>query len=53
MVKYSVLKDSRQIFASKYKTILPTEDELADMITRENSRLLMPPLTPKKKEGEK
>lgn len=41
MVKYSVLKDSRQIFASKYKTILPTEDELADMIARENSRLLM------------
>lgn len=55
MVKYSVLKDSRQIFASKYKTILPTEGELADMIAiaRENSRLLMLSPTPKKKEGKK
>jgi len=42
MVKYSVLKDSKQIFASKYKTILPTEDELADMIARENRKLMMP-----------
>jgi predicted nuclease of restriction endonuclease-like (RecB) superfamily len=40
MVKYSVLKESRQIFASKYKTVLPSEDELAAMIARENSRLL-------------
>jgi len=40
MVKYSVLKESRQLFASKYQTILPTEDELAAMIARENSRLL-------------
>ena len=40
MVKYSVLKDSRQIFASKYKTILPTEEELADMIARENKFFL-------------
>jgi predicted nuclease of restriction endonuclease-like (RecB) superfamily len=40
MVKYSVLKESRQIFASKYKTILPSEDELATMIARENHRLL-------------
>lgn len=28
MVKYSVLNDARQIFASKYKTVLPTEDEI-------------------------
>jgi predicted nuclease of restriction endonuclease-like (RecB) superfamily len=40
MVKYSVLKESQQIFASKYKTVLPTEEELADMIQRENTRLL-------------
>jgi predicted nuclease of restriction endonuclease-like (RecB) superfamily len=40
MVKYSVLKESQQIFASKYKTVLPTEEELADMIQRENIRLL-------------
>ncbi|MDR1973851.1 MAG: PDDEXK nuclease domain-containing protein [Bacteroidales bacterium] len=38
-VKYSILKESNQIFASKYKTILPTEDELAEMISKENYRL--------------
>lgn len=41
MVKYSVLQESQQIFASKYKTILPTEEELASMIQKENTRLLM------------
>jgi predicted nuclease of restriction endonuclease-like (RecB) superfamily len=46
MVKYSVLKESRQIFASKYKTVLPSEDELAAMIARENSRLLGQEETP-------
>ena len=40
MVKYSVLKENKQLFASKYKTVLPTEEELADMIAAENSRLL-------------
>ncbi len=40
MVKYSVLKESQQIFASKYKTVLPTEEELADMISKENTKLL-------------
>lgn len=40
MVKYSVLNESKQIFASKYKTVLPTEEELADMIAKENSLLL-------------
>jgi predicted nuclease of restriction endonuclease-like (RecB) superfamily len=40
MVKYSILKESKQIFASKYKTILPTEEELANMIARENNKLL-------------
>jgi len=40
MVKYSVLQESQQIFASKYKTVLPTEEELADMITKENTKLL-------------
>lgn len=40
MVKYSVLKESQQIFASKYKTVLPTEEELADMISKENVKLL-------------
>lgn len=36
IVKYSVLKESKQIFASKYKTVLPTERELANFIEREN-----------------
>jgi len=36
MVKYSVLKESKQLFASKYKTILPTEKELVSFIEREN-----------------
>lgn len=40
MVKYSVLKESRQIYASKYKTVLPSEDELASMIAQQSSRLL-------------
>ena len=40
MVKYSVLQESQQIFASKYKTVLPTEEELADMIAKENIKLL-------------
>lgn len=39
MVKYSVLKESKQLFASKYKTVLPTEKELASFIERENRRL--------------
>lgn len=36
MVKYSVLKENKQLFASKYQTILPTEKELASFIEREN-----------------
>ncbi|MDR3127007.1 MAG: PDDEXK nuclease domain-containing protein [Tannerellaceae bacterium] len=32
MVKYSMLQENKQIFASKYKTVLPTEEELAEMI---------------------
>ena len=30
MVKYSVLNESKQIFASKYMTVLPTVEELRD-----------------------
>lgn len=33
VVKYSILKENKQLFASKYKTVLPTEEELAEMIT--------------------
>jgi hypothetical protein len=34
-VKYSVLNDSNQLFASKYKFVLPTEDELRKELERE------------------
>lgn len=39
IAKYSVLKDSRQIFASKYMLYLPTEEELQRELQRE--RLLI------------
>jgi hypothetical protein len=39
MVKYSVLKENKQLFASKYKTILPTEKELVSFIEREYREL--------------
>jgi hypothetical protein len=39
IVKYSVLEESRRIFASKYKLILPTEEELAAELER-NARYL-------------
>ena len=35
LVRYSVLNGSEQIFASKYRLVLPTEDELRAEITRE------------------
>lgn len=35
IVKYSVLKESRRLFASKYKTVLPTEEELVTFIEQE------------------
>lgn len=34
-VKYSILKDSEQIFASKYRLLLPTEEELQTELERE------------------
>lgn len=35
VVKYSVLKESEQLFASKYRLILPTEEELKAELERE------------------
>ncbi|MCA1758117.1 MAG: PDDEXK nuclease domain-containing protein [Bacteroidales bacterium] len=35
VVKYSLLKDSKHIFASRYKLYLPTDNELKDELTRE------------------
>lgn len=40
IVKYSVLNDSRQIFASKYMTVLPTEEELAYELGKNQNMLL-------------
>ena len=34
IVKYSVLNESEQIFASKYMTVLPTEEELKEELER-------------------
>jgi len=39
LVRYSVLHDSEQIFASKYRLVLPTEDELRTEITRERQAI--------------
>ena len=39
VVKYSVLKGSRKIFAAKYKLYLPSEKELKDEIEREKQIL--------------
>ena len=35
LVSYSVLKESEQLFASKYRLVLPTEKELAAELDRE------------------
>lgn len=40
IAKYSVLKESEQIFASKYRLILPTEAELAAEIARERQVIM-------------
>jgi len=39
VVRYSVLKDSKKLFASKYKLYLPSEKELKDEIEREKQIL--------------
>ncbi len=39
IVKYSVLNDSKQIFASKYQTYLPTEKQLEQEIQREKEKI--------------
>jgi hypothetical protein len=41
MVRYTLLEDSKQIFASKYKLYLPTEDELKTELEREREMLEM------------
>lgn len=39
LAKYSVLADSRQLFAAKYLPYLPTEEELAKEVQRERALL--------------
>jgi predicted nuclease of restriction endonuclease-like (RecB) superfamily len=39
IVKYSLLKESKQIFASKYKTYLPSEKQLQQEIEREREEV--------------
>jgi predicted nuclease of restriction endonuclease-like (RecB) superfamily len=52
IVKYSLLKESKQVFASKYKTYLPTEEELRIELERERQQIEMEKMladtTPKK-----
>ena len=53
-VRYSVLHGNEQLFASKYKLILPSEEELRAELRREQLLLddrLPPPLTPKPRKG--
>lgn len=40
LVHYSVLSESKQLFASKYKTMLPTKEELADLLEQETAKCL-------------
>lgn len=40
IVKYSILQENRQVFASKYKTVLPSEEELAAMITQSKMKMI-------------
>ena len=37
VVRYSVLRESEQLFASKYRLILPSEEELRREIERERA----------------
>ena len=40
VVKYSVLKDSRRLFASRYKLYLPSEEELQRELEREKAMIV-------------
>jgi hypothetical protein len=40
VVRYSVLNDNEQLFASRYRLVLPTEDELRRELERERADLL-------------
>ena len=40
MVKYSILNENKQLFASKYQTVLPSEEEMAEILTLQNTKLI-------------
>ena len=40
VVRYSVLNGSEQLFASRYKLVLPSEEELRKELERERTMLL-------------
>lgn len=40
IVRYSVLEENQQLFASKYRVVLPSEEELKAELEREKARLL-------------
>lgn len=40
MVQYSVLNESRQLFASRYRLYLPSEEELRAEIEREREMVV-------------
>jgi len=39
LVKYSVLEENRQLFASRYRLVLPSEEELSRQIEKEKELL--------------
>ena len=39
VVRYSVLHENEKLFASRYKLVLPSEDELRAELDRERSKL--------------
>lgn len=51
IVRYSVLKENRRLFASKYQLVLPTEDELRRELERKRA-LLLETKEPDQKEAE-
>lgn len=52
IVRYSVLHGNEQLFASKYKLVLPSEDELRAELDRERAALRVPAAEPTDDSGE-
>ena len=51
VVRYSVLNENPQLFASKYRLVLPSEEELRDELDRRHI-LQLPAPTPEDKDVE-